>query len=113
EQRSIQPMALDDAQKARFVAYLKRFADKAIIKYADLTPLWNSKHREPFPKSFPYHVLNQAHLSSFHGFEFRLAARADYLQAMPVTYKDGSWRLTPNWELIENEGADFVIAYEA
>jgi hypothetical protein len=105
-------MALDDEQKARFVNYVKRFGEKQVIKYVDLTPLWNKDTREPFPKSFPYHVLKELRLSSYHGFDFRMGARAEYLKRMPIVVKDGTWVLSPNWDVIASAGADFLIAYE-
>ncbi len=62
-------MSLDDGEKHRFSEYLKqRFSDKAVPQYVDLTLLWNKEGRQPFPESFPYLVLDELKISSYHGF---------------------------------------------
>lgn len=107
-------MSLDDGEKHRFVEYLKqRFSDKTVLKYVDLTLLWNKEGRQPFPKSFPYLVLNELKISSYHGFDFRMGPRADYLHKMPMAVRDETWVLNPNWETIRNANADFLVAYES
>ncbi|WP_430390450.1 hypothetical protein [Dyella sp. 20L07] len=107
-------MSLDYGEKHRFVEYLKqRFSDKAVLKYVDLTLLWNKEWRQPFPKSFPYLVLNEVKISSYHGFDFRMGPRADYLQKMPMVVRDETWVLNPNWDTIKSANADFFVAYES
>ncbi|MBB4127929.1 hypothetical protein GGR77_003251 [Xanthomonas translucens] len=107
-------MSLDAGEKHRFAEYLKqRFSDKAVLKYVDLTLLWSKAGREPFPKSFPYLVLNELKLSSYHGFDFRMGPRADYLQKMPMAVRDETWVLNPDWDLVTRSNADFFVAYES
>ncbi|WP_396190678.1 discoidin domain-containing protein [Flavobacterium sp.] len=105
-----QKSALDDAEKLRLNAYLKRFArDKVVLKYADLTPLWNAEGIESFPKVMPYYLpQNQLILSSYGGFTFYLSARKDYINMMPVL--GGEVSLSPDWDWMANSGADFVVA---
>jgi hypothetical protein len=110
----LEVMSLDDGEKHRFAEYLKqRFSDKAVLKYVDLTLLWNKEGRQPFPKSFPYLVLDEFKISSYHGFDFRMGPRADYLQKMPMAVRDETWVLNPDWETIRNGNADFFVAYES
>ena len=49
-------ISLNPDERQKFLDYLKRFSDKAVIKYVDLTFLWDRDRPglEPFPKSFPY-----------------------------------------------------------
>jgi hypothetical protein len=110
EQRKRQPLALDDTERARLVDYLARFRDKAVVKYVDITPMWGPGGTEYFPKVFPYFVLKEMKLSSYGGFTFYLSARADYMQRMPVM---GEVAVSPDWELVANTGADFVVARES
>ncbi|MCG3113612.1 MAG: discoidin domain-containing protein [Candidatus Manganitrophus sp. SB1] len=110
EQRKRQGVILDEGEKARFVSYLKRFDDKEVIKYVDITPMWTKGGVETFPKVFPYYVLKDLRLSSYGGFTFYLSARADYMRRMPVM---GEVAVSPDWEVIENSGADFVVARES
>lgn len=110
EQEKRQPVALNDAERGRLVTYLKRFGDKKVVKYVDITPMWGPGGTESFPKVFPYFVLKEIRLSSYGGFTFYLSARADYMQKMPVM---GDVAVSPDWELVEKSGADFVVARES
>lgn len=110
EQQKRQPIALNEVERARLVTYLKRFGDKEVLKYVDITPMWGAGGTELFPKVFPYFVLNELQLSSYGGFTFYLSARADYMKRMPVM---GETAVSPDWELIVNSGADFVVARES
>lgn len=107
EQRKRQPIALNEAERTRLVTYLKRFGDKDVVKYVDITPMWGPGGTELFPKVFPYFVLKEMRLSSYGGFTFYLSARADYMKRMPVM---GEVAVSPDWELLENSGADFIVA---
>lgn len=111
EQQKQHKVILDETERAHLVSYFKRFSDKEIIKYVDLTPRWNKEGIETFPKSFPYFVLNELRLSSYTGFNFYLSARADYMRKMPIQGADVV--LSPNWDMVDNSGADFVIARES
>ena len=111
EQRKRQAVFLDDAERARLVSYFKRFGDKAVVKYIDLTPRWSKAGVETFPKSLPYLVLKELPLSSYSGFNFYLSARADYVRRMPV--EGAEYVLIPDWEWLANTGADFVVARES
>jgi hypothetical protein len=108
KQQVRQKIALDSHERARLVTYLKRFSDKAIIKYVDITPLWTKEGVETFPKAFPYFVLNDLQLSSYGGITFYLSARAEYMSKMPVVWP--AVALNPDWEYLKNTGADFVVA---
>lgn len=110
EQQKLKVIALDDAARAKLVSYLKRYSDKEIIKYVDITPMWTKAGSETFPKSFPYFVLNELNLSSYGGFAFYLSARADYMQKMPV--RGDEVELNPDWDYVKKTGADFVVARE-
>lgn len=106
EQR--QPMALNLGMQGQLLQYLKRFNDKPIIKYVDITPVWNKSGVETFPKDFPYLVLKEVNLSSYGGATFYLSALADYLRRMPV---GGSQVVVnPDWHWLEETEADFMIA---
>lgn len=109
-QQKRQIVALDEAAKARLVSYLKRFGDKAVLKYVDITPLWNKEGIETFPKSFPYFVLKELRLSSYGGYMFYLGGRADYMRKMPIGEEVA---VNPDWELALKTGADFVVARES
>lgn len=106
EQR--QPMVLNNDAKVQLLQYLKRFDDKPIIKYVDITPLWNKVGDETFSKDFPYFVLNQTNLSSYGGFTFYLSALASYIHRMPVGGNEV--KVSPDWHWLEETRADFVIA---
>jgi hypothetical protein len=107
EKIKIAPMALDEQIQKNFVDYLnKRFPNKKIIKYADLTPLWSKSGIESFPKTFPYFVLKEINLSSYGGFNFYLSSQKDYMDIMPVR---GSYELQPNWQYLKNTDVDFLI----
>ncbi|MHB8914793.1 MAG: galactose-binding domain-containing protein [Thiobacillus sp.] len=107
EQRKRQPVALNEAERQRVVHYFKRFSDKEVIKYVDITPMWGAGGTELFPKVFPYFVLGDVSLSSYGGFTFYLSARAEYMRRMPVM---GEVAVSPDWELVSDSGGDFVIA---
>jgi len=111
EQRKLRVIALDEAERTRLVSYLKRVDDKAILKYVDITPRWIKEGEgvEYFPKSFPYFVLNELQLSSYSGFNFYLSTRADYMERMPL--EGQRVVLSPDWEMVTNTGADFVVAF--
>jgi len=111
EQQKRLVVALDAAERTRLVSYLKRFGDKKILKYVDITPRWTKTGIESFPKSFPYFVLNEIQLSSYSGFNFYLSSRADYMLRMPIL--GPSVALAPDWEIVANTGADFVVALES
>ena len=108
KQQVRQKIALDSHERAQLVTYFKRFSDKVIIKYVDITPLWTKEGVETFPKVFPFFVLNEIQLSSYGGFTFYLSARADYMSKMPVA--GPTVAVSPDWEYLKNTGADFVVA---
>ena len=119
EQRKQNTLVLESGERARFVAYLKSFGNKQLIKYVDLTPMWISLDSgnlrdgpgvETFPKSFPYFAIKEAQLSSYHGFNTYLSTQADYMQRMPLGPDN---ELRPEWDWVLNTGADFVIAPES
>ena len=99
---------LNPDEKNRFSTYLKRFDKKQIIKYVDVTSLYTAKGEETFFKDYPYFMLPAFRLSSYGGFTFYLSGREDYMKHMPVI--DSA--VAPDWEYINNSGADFVIASE-
>ena len=101
------PVALDEQQQSRIVQFMRKHSKKDLVKYVDLSPLWNAEGISPFPKSFPYWVENQISLSSYHGFAFYLSTRRDYMSFMPVT--GPSIALQPNWQWVESTGADYAI----
>jgi hypothetical protein len=99
-------IALDEAERTRVEDYLTRFGDKALLKYVDLTPMWTADGVESFPKCFPYLVNRKLHLSSYHGFNFYLSSRRDYMTRMPV---QGNNVLAPDWDWAIRSGADFAV----
>jgi len=107
EQRKRQIVALDINERAKLIEYFKKYSNKDAIKYVDITPMWSEGGVEYFPKVFPYFELKNIRLSSYGGFTFYLSARADYMRKMPVM---GNVEVKPDWELILNTGADFVVA---
>jgi hypothetical protein len=115
EQRTHHPMALQRPEQDRLLAWIANLpqADqKEVIKYVDLTKLWAETGREPFPKSFPWLVLDRARLSSYHGFDFRMGPTARYLERMPMAVRDGTWVLNPDWDTVTAANADFLITYD-
>jgi len=107
-QRKRIPIPLDSDEQTRLLSYLKRFSDKQVIKYVDVTPMWTKSGVETFPKDYPYFLLpGELRLSSYGGFTFYLSARADYMQHMPV---EGDVAVRPDWEYLDSTGADFVVA---
>ena len=115
-QKTAEPMALDRAWQEKLLAFIdtlaaKRSNPKEVVKYVDLTRLWDGRRLETFPKSFPYLVLGSHKLSSYHGFDFRMGPTAAYLAKMPMAVRGGTWVLKPNWETVSAANADFVITY--
>ena len=115
-QKAAEPMALDRAWQQKLLTFIDTLAarrgnPKEVVKYVDLTRLWDSRRLETFPKSFPYLVLGSHKLSSYHGFDFRMGPTAAYLEKMPMAVRDGTWVLKPNWETVAAANADFVITY--
>lgn len=113
-------IVLDDKGKSEIVSYFKRNSNKAIIKYVDITPMWNDagvsgifgkRRAETFSKVFPYYTLNELLLSSYGGFTFYLSARAEYMKKMPVLGDEVI--LTPDWDFLMDTGADFLVARES
>lgn len=100
------PIALSRTVQAEIVKFMRKHSSKSVIKYVDLTPMWSLPGATAFPKSFPYWVGDHIHLSSYHGFNFYLSTRNDYMKQMPV---GGQLRLAPNWDWVAKTGADFVI----
>ena len=109
-QRSHHGVALDPAARQGVVDYLRRFGDRDILKYADVTPRWLPSGGETFPKEFPSFVLDDVRLSSAMGFNYYLASRADYMVNMPYL---GDARFHPNWEHLRRSGIDFAIGLES
>jgi hypothetical protein len=109
-QQTRQPMALDSQAQTQFLNYLRRFNNKKVIKYVDITPLWNESGIETFPKDFPYFVLNRITLSSYGGATFYLSALGDYMRRMPVGGENVE--VKPDWQWLKDTGADFIIATE-
>lgn len=103
-------VALDTAARQGVVDYLRRFDDREIVKYADITPRWLPSGAETFPKEFPSFVLDQDRLCSFMGFNYYLATRADYMQDMPYL---GDGRFHPDWERLRRCGLDFAIGLDS
>lgn len=100
-------IAIDPELREGFVDWLrKRFPDRDIVKYVDVTPMWTSGV-ETFPKVFPFYAIREIPLSSYGGFTFYLSARADYMKRMPV---QGDVRVQPDWDHVIDSGADFVVA---
>jgi len=115
-QKALEPMALDREWQGKLLSFIdtlvaKRGNPKEVVKYVDLTRLWDSRGLETFPKSFPYLVLDSHKLCSYHGFDFRMGPTAAYLDKMPMAVRDGTWVLNPNWETVAAANADFVITY--
>jgi hypothetical protein len=104
------PVALDKSLQSRIVQFMRKYSKKDLVKYVDLSPMWNAEGVGPFPKSFPYWVENQISLSSYHGFNFYLSTRRDYMSFMPI---GANYTLQPNWQWLESTGADFAIVEAA
>jgi hypothetical protein len=100
------PVALDEKLQSQIVQFMRKYSQKDLVKYVDLAPMWSAEGPAPFPKSFPYWVENQISLSSYHGFNFYLSTRRDYMSVMPVGANN---TLQPNWQWVESTGADFAI----
>lgn len=109
-QREVHGVALDTAARQGVVDYLRRFDDRAIVKYADITPRWLPSGAETFPKEFPSFVLDEARLCSFMGFNYYLATRADYMADMPYL---ADMRFHPDWDRLRRCGLDFAIGLES
>lgn len=110
EKRPIHGVALDPAARQAAVDYLRRFDDRAIVKYADVTPRWLPTGAETFPKVFPLFVLDESRLSSYMGFNYYLSTRADYMASMPYL---SDTRLHPDWDRIRRSGVDFAVGLES
>lgn len=110
QKREVHGVALDTAARQGVVDYLRRFDDRAIVKYADITPRWLPSGAETFPKEFPSFVLDRARLCSFMGFNYYLATRADYMVDMPYL---GDMRFHPDWERLRGCGLDFAVGLES
>ena len=106
-------LSLDDEVQGEFMTYLHRiFPDRKWIRYADLTPIWKDSKpgkTEYLPKNFPYLVLQKVSLVSYTGTPTHLSSRKDYARKMPV---EGVGILVPDWELLQNSGADFIAVRE-
>jgi len=103
-------VALDDDARRGVVDYLRRFDDRDILKYADVTPRWLPSGGETFPKEFPSFVLDDLRLSSAMGFNYYLASRADYMASMPYR---GDTRFHPDWDQLRRAGLDFAVGLES
>ncbi|MBV9505494.1 MAG: discoidin domain-containing protein [Acidobacteriia bacterium] len=105
------PVDLDEQLQSRIVQFMRKYSKKDLVKYVDLSPMWNAGSLPPFPKSFPYWVENQISLSSYHGFNFYLSGRSDYESFMPIGADPATHYpiLAPNWQWLESTGADFAI----
>ena len=112
EQVKRQGVMLDEGLRRGVVAYLERFRSegKDLVKYVDITPRWNSKGVETFPKAFPDFVLKEIDLCPYSGWNFYLSSRADYMATIPY---EGDGRFHPQWERLRMSGADFVVAMES
>lgn len=110
-ERIRQAIPLDENLQAQLMNYLKRFNNKKMIKYADLTPIWSPTGIEVFPKDFPRIMLHKMNLSSYGGETFYLSALADYMHRMPMGGEAVS--LQPDWQWLKSTGADFIIATKA
>src|SRR5690606_16773626 len=106
-QKSRQILALDESRQQEVLQFLFERIDKDVMKYVDLTPMWSDDWVQHFPKSFPYYVLKDATLSSYHGFNFYLSTRSDYMAKMPV---QDNLVITPDWAWMQKAGLDFVVA---
>lgn len=84
--------------------------DSQIIKVLDLQPEFMEAH---VPKNFPW--LMESYLSrpvsSYYGYEYHLASHMDYRKRMPYSLSKqvGHFTFFPDQDLIERNGADFVI----
>jgi len=58
-QYKIKPVVLDGNERVRFLNFLSQFDGKDVIKYVDLTPMWNPAGNESFPKDYPYFIVAQ------------------------------------------------------
>jgi hypothetical protein len=111
KQRERQKFALDSREREKIVAFLKRNSSKSIVKYVDITPMWNADGIESFPKNFPHFVLNELQLTSYGGFTFYLSSISSYSTKMPVS--GVATAVVPDWQLLADSGADFVVGRTA
>lgn len=79
---------------------------KYLHRYVDLTPIWDYSGNEPFPKLYSQLLSDETNLSSFTGYTFYLTGRKGYSDLLP--YGPDS-TLNPNWEYVDNVGAEFVV----
>jgi hypothetical protein len=105
-QKIVNPYILDKAVQNEVVTYLKANSNKALVRYADLTPMWNSEGRSHFPKTFPYFVSDSIKLSSLHGFNFYLSPYREYMSLNQVR---GAYELHPDVSYARAVGVDFLI----
>lgn len=121
-QKNLNPYLLDENLQNEVINYFKSNGDnKELIKYIDLTPMWDENGRSNFPKSFPYAVLNKIKLSSYHGFNFYLSPFNSYYVNNPVIASVfgknagrgglpiGRYVLSPDLSWALHTGADFII----
>ncbi len=109
-QRPHHGVALDTDARKSAVDYLRRFSDRDILKYADVTPRWLPSGGETFPKEFPGFVLDDVRLSSAMGFNYYLASRIDFMASMPFL---ADTRFHPDWEQLRRSGLDFAVGLES
>jgi hypothetical protein len=100
-------IVLDKANNSRVVSYFKTQSHKPIKKYVDLTP----GLRDYLSKNYPWFVSKDVQLASYGGYEFSLAARAEYLSRMITTVRpgDSAHIMLPDWNWLARTGAEFVV----
>lgn len=109
EQVGRQGVMLDESLRASLVRFVRRFEDKELVKYVDITPRYTATGLVTFPKTFPDFVLDEVRLSSFVGMNFYLSSLKAYYDTVPF---HGDTRFHPDWERMRATGADFVVALE-
>lgn len=112
------PVCLDESVQNAIVQFMRSHSKKTAVKYVDLSPLWkDDKWEEVFPKSFPYWVEDKIALSSYHGFNYYLSSRQDYMSFMrvgvshplPTPDSPPPMALQPSWDWIEKTGGDYAV----
>ena len=103
-------LSTDKPNNDLVISYFRSHSRKEIIKYLDLTPGLMGY----LSKNYPWFQARDVALASYGGYEFQLAARADYLRRMTTTLKPGATELAmqPDWRWVEQTGAEFVIFQE-
>jgi hypothetical protein len=100
-------------ERAGLVRYLKSNYNKDVVKYFDLSVLWDEQGKEPLSKWFPYLVLNDINLASYSGFNFNMHSRRDYMTLLPMGPSGPPLlRHMPNWNYVLDAGADFVVLHK-